>query len=99
MDRDEAILHTADFIEKHPERYDFFYGQVPESETAKACALAWLGFFLGMSWETYYYEVADATGLPSDLAKAVGLLNAGEFGMPWRDPKKVAQWLRSLAQR
>lgn len=95
MDRDQAILHAADFILCHPECYDFFCSEVPETETAEGCALAWIGFFLGMPKGTSYIDVAEEVHLPRDLASAIGLAYKDEFGMPWRDARRVAAWLRS----
>lgn len=56
MDVRNAILNTADLIERHPEKYNFESGLVPSSigQLAPACTLAWIGHFLGMQGATYH---------------------------------------------
>jgi hypothetical protein len=59
----EAIMAAADHIERTPDAYGFFFGDIPKSRDCRACALAWIGFFMGLSGEAL--DVARAIGCPS----------------------------------
>lgn len=54
MNKREAWLAAADFIEKNPERYDYRNGRLPRGiEGETACIWGWTGHFLGGHFDTY----------------------------------------------
>lgn len=61
-----AVMKAAKFIEKNPERYNFFYGDKPAARGKQpACALGWIGYFLGVKRRDWFYldGVAERIGL------------------------------------
>lgn len=61
----EAILRAAEQIEKHPDTFNFYAGNIPRETSGPlgvGCALAWVGHYAGMSGS--YDEVAREMGVP-----------------------------------
>jgi hypothetical protein len=66
MEIREAILRAADWIEGHPEDFDFGMGDIPECGTP-GCALGWISAFAGFKAPFRYTAAADALGLEPEL--------------------------------
>jgi hypothetical protein len=59
----DAVAKAADFIEKNPERFEFYRTQVPASkEHENACAIGWIGYFAGMAPGTFVCDVTHHFG-------------------------------------
>lgn len=105
MNNYEAILAAAAHIELHPETYEFWNNDVPRACEDNACALGWIGYFLGLEPRTSaQYEVANLR-LGIDPAKFYstmdGLLSLDLLSEPgWRrSPSLCAKGLRLYAQK
>jgi hypothetical protein len=55
--RYEIAIATADYLEQHPEKYDFFRGIVPK-ENRVGCVLGHMGRLAGVPAHTHVKEVA-----------------------------------------
>jgi hypothetical protein len=102
----DAIMKAADHIERNPELFQFHRIYVPECGTP-ACALGWIGFFVGSK---------DATRIATDGLTNVGYVaetalkihDAGVFyafmqenaGLRWqRNAAECAAGMRLFAKR
>lgn len=59
----DAFLNAASHIERHPTRYAFLLGTVPDDERGRACMLAWAAFFLGFERGTQYTPLLSQLGV------------------------------------
>jgi hypothetical protein len=49
----QAILKAADRIERRPDDYNFGRGTHPDDSPGGTCALAWIGYYLGVGKSKY----------------------------------------------
>lgn len=93
-----ALTQAANFLECHPERYNFMDGRL---SNGCGCALAWAGHFLQPPIEGFA-EVARTLGVSSNVASemsALRLLNP-EGDRNWTDyqhAETAVKYLRHLA--
>lgn len=64
MNTREAILATADHIERHPSEFDFDSVDVPDGPSCgtPACAIGWICHFKGMTEDQYNFDEAVECG-------------------------------------
>jgi hypothetical protein len=100
-----AIMRAADWIETHPERFDFGACDVPAMECGSpGCAIGWIGAFAGFkSGQTTWNVSEKLLGLKGDgdfyeRMRAISAEN-GKHGY-WRtSPKMLAKHMRLYASR
>ncbi len=49
----QAALKAANFIETHPEQYNFMALNIPKYETDCGCMLGWTSFFAGIEYTCF----------------------------------------------
>lgn len=97
-DYSREILAAADFIEKHPDCYNFYCGGVPRSNLDRGCLLAWIGYFCGM-FDSSYVHVAGRVGLPLYAGQAAADMLSPGIPADRMSAAQMATWARRIVEK
>lgn len=109
----EAILQAAAYIERHPEKFEFFNGEIPKRQFGQTgCALGWAGYYMNKArpwWQRLFglnrvrglERVAQLAGFPDD-GVFYGWMDraSAKHKSGWRkNPEVAARYMRQYAER
>lgn len=100
----DAIIHAADFIERHPQNFCFSKALVPTFSDCCGCALGWIGYFSVKDYAGTTVDIVaqDALGIPyrPSIAAMEFYAIMATLSPGWRDDAaRCAQGLRSYATK
>lgn len=92
------ILTAADFIEKNPDCYNFYSGEIPKTKNDRGCLLAWIGYFCGMR-SGHYTHVAARVGLPLYAGQAASDMLSPDTPADRMSADRMATWARRVVEQ
>lgn len=97
MDKYSAIMAAADFIERNPERYNFYSARLPRGDDDRVCLLGWAGHFMGMKADSPTEDVCEQiVGHRNESSLLLEIGNARPV-VPLDDKRYAPDALRRIA--